>query len=85
MSKHNRFLLSCLGPLLGLFAIYLPTVRLFDGDYVKALAVPGALLVIMVSIVVAIGRRFPNYFLYREAIEFWSGLRAWRDRRSGKT
>ena len=85
MSKHNRFLLSCLGPLLGLIAIYLPTGMLFDGDYVKALAVPAALLVIMVATVVAIGRRFPNYFLYREAIEFWSGLRAWRDRRSGKT
>ena len=85
MSKRNQFLLSCLGPLLGLFAIYLPTAMLLDGDYVKALAVPAAVLVIMVAFVVAIGRRFPNYFLYREAIEFWSGLRARRDRRSRKS
>ena len=85
MFKHNQFLLSCLGSSLALFGLYLSTAVLLDLDYVKALAVPAAVLVIMVASVVAIGRRFPNYFLYREAIEFWSGLRAWRDRRSGKT
>ena len=84
MSKRNQFLLSCLAPSLALSGIYLSAASRFDLGYVKALAVPAALLVITVAIVVAIGRRFPNYFLYREAIEFWSDLRARRDRRSGK-
>lgn len=85
MSKRNQFLLSCLAVSPGLFAIYLSTARLFELDYVKALAVPAAVLVILAAVVIAIGRRFPNYFMYRGAIEFWSDLRARRDRRSGKT
>ena len=30
----------------------------------------------------SIGRRFPDYFMYRGALEFWSDLQAWRGRRS---
>ena len=85
MSKRNQFLLSCLAVSPSLIALYLSAAGLYDLDYVKALAVPPALLVIMAAVVIAIGRRFPNYFMYRGAIEFWSDLRARRDRRSRKT
>ena len=80
MSKRKQFLQSCLGGLLGLIGIYLGVAGLLDGDYVTALAVPSALVVIMGAVVVAIGRRFPEYFMYRGAIEFWSDLQARRKR-----
>ena len=85
MSKRNQFLQSCLVLPLVLFALYLSSAGLYDLGYVKALAVPAAVLVILAVVVIAIGRRFPNYFMYRGAIELWSDLRARRDRRSGKT
>lgn len=84
-SKRNQFLQACLAFSLSLFAIYVSTAALLGLDYVKALAATAAVLVILVAVVVAIGRRFPNYFMYRGAIEFWSDLRARRDRRSRKT
>ena len=80
MSKRKQFLQSCLVVLLALIGIYLPTASLLGGEYVTALAIPAALLVIMGAVVVAIGRRFPEYFMYRGAIEFWSDLQARRNR-----
>lgn len=84
-SKRNQFLQACLAFSLSLLAIYGSTAALLGLDFVKALAAPAALLVILAAVVIAIGRRFPNYFMYRGAIEFWSDLRARRDRRFRKT
>ena len=82
MSKRNQFLGSCLSMLIAMIAVYLPVAALLGRDYVTALVAPAAILVIFPAVVVAIGRRFPDYFMYRGAIEFWSDVQAWRNRRS---
>ena len=85
MSKRNEFLLSSLAFGLALTGIFFTMSVMLGGDLVTALVVPLALLVLLVVFIVAIGRLWPNYFLYRGAIEFWSDLQAFRWGRSSKT
>ena len=82
MSKRRQFLHSCAAGLPGLIGIYLGTALLLDKDFVAALAAPAIAVAIMIVGVVAIGRWYPNYFMYRGAIEFWFDLQVRRDRRS---
>lgn len=79
MSKRRQFLQSCV---VGLLGLYLGTALLLGMDFVAALAAPAIAVAAVIVVVVAVGRWYPNYFMYRGAIEFWSDRQAGRDRRS---